>query len=435
MNKYMHILLICLLFSRGAAAKHVGEELLIDQMRAYVPMTDAAADMLYALAAKEDGPKSACLQSIEPLSFWYLGIKKLPYLNLGSLPTPVHKLEQFGMAIGLSNLYIKRDDLSGALLADGSRTYGGNKLRKLELFFGDALDKGAKTVVTFGPVGSNHATATALHAQRLGFRTISMLTQQIPSYGVRDNLKRMYASGSQIHYCVNAGLRAAGVPYVFARNKLDYGDFPYFVPTGGSSPLGTVGYVNAVFELKKQIEAGAMPEPDLIYVACGSVGTAAGLMLGVQAAGLKTRIVPVCIEPEDWPNYKKKIATLITDCCSLLRSYDQEFPEINIADDEIDLVQDFTGRRYAMYTSEGMRALELLQQTEGIRLDGTYTAKAMAALIAHAKQGILQDKVLLFWNTYCDQSSIDRVPDVDYHRLPIGLHRFFEEPVQALDVH
>ena len=51
--------------------------------------------------------------------------EKLPYVALVEFPTPVQKLDRLGGEVGVSQLYIKRDDLSGKI-------YGGNKPRKLE---------------------------------------------------------------------------------------------------------------------------------------------------------------------------------------------------------------------------------------------------------------------------------------------------------------
>ena len=100
--------------------------------------------------------------------------RKLPYVSLGEFPTPVQKLDQLGRQLGLDNLFIKRDDLSG-------KVYGGNKIRKLEFILGDAVRNKAKEVLTFGSVGSNHALATAIYARQLGLKSISMLVCRFSS--------------------------------------------------------------------------------------------------------------------------------------------------------------------------------------------------------------------------------------------------------------
>src|SRR5690606_9748357 len=63
-------------------------------------------------------------------------------------------------------------------------------------------------------------------------------------------------------------------------------DDPFVIPPGGSDALGTLGYVNAALELAAQIEDGSSPRPRAIHVAGGTLGTAAGLALGLAIAEL-----------------------------------------------------------------------------------------------------------------------------------------------------
>ncbi len=78
----------------------------------------------------------------------------------------------------------------------------------------------------------------------------------------------------------------------------------YCIPPGGSCALGALGYVNAAFELKMQIERGELPEPDEIFIAYGTMGTAAGLALGIRAAGLHSRIRAIRVVPDSWQTTK-----------------------------------------------------------------------------------------------------------------------------------
>ena len=67
------------------------------------------------------------------------------------------------------------------------------------------------------------------------------------------------------------------------------------VPTGGSGPAGNLGFVSAAYELAEQVRAGALPEPESIYVAVGTGGTQAGLTLGLRLAGLRSRLLGVLV--------------------------------------------------------------------------------------------------------------------------------------------
>jgi D-cysteine desulfhydrase len=112
---------------------------------------------------------------------------------------------------------------------------------------------------------------------------------------------------------------------------------------------------------------------------------------------------------------------------------DSSFPHVEISDDDVDIRHDFFGSQYAQFTEQGKEALNLVEQFEGIRLDGTYTGKTMAALIDHVKNQGLRNEVNLFWNTYNARDFSDTIKGVDYHQLPGCFHRYFEEDVQPLD--
>lgn len=351
--------------------------------------------------------------------------ERLPYVSLCELPTPMKKLERLGQEMGLDHLYVKQDDLSGKL-------YGGNKPRKLEFLLGHALHVKAKCVLTFGPAGSNHALATAIYAQQVGLKSISMLMPQPNAHYVRVNLLMGHYCGAELHQERKIlSLRLATVREVL-RQKLRYGHSPLLIPVGGSSPLGVIGSVNAAFELKEQIVAGEIPEPDRIYVALGSGGTAVGLLLGVRAAGLKSRVISVRVAGEKWANVSR-IGKLFHETNSMLCSLDSSFPEIRFAEKDIDIRHDFLGPGYALFTEQGMEAVTRAENTEGIKLDGTYTGKTFAALIDDVERPDLKDKVVLFWNTY-NSRDLSRVIDaVDYRKLPRCFHRYFEEEVQPLE--
>jgi 1-aminocyclopropane-1-carboxylate deaminase/D-cysteine desulfhydrase-like pyridoxal-dependent ACC family enzyme len=358
--------------------------------------------------------------------------EKLPHVSLGEFPTPVQRLERLGAQLGIGHLYMKRDDLSG-------RLYGGNKPRKLEFILGDAIRSGATEVVTFGGAGSNHALATAVYAQYLGLKSISMLVPQPNARYVRDNLLMSHCCGAELH-SVRAGMESTkSVPLVFlatvyqlVRHRVKSGRFPYLIPPGGSSPLGVAGFVNAAFELRKQVTNDEMPEPEYVYVACGTMGTAAGLLLGLRAARLKSHVVSVRVTSEKFVN-TGRMTKLINRTNSLIHSLDPSFPMFEFSPTDADIRHGYFGKRYALFTNEGMEAVSLMRECEDIKLDGTYTGKALAALIDDARNGNLRGKSVLFWNTLNSRSHPESMSNLDYHELPRCFHRYFEEDVQPLD--
>ncbi len=349
----------------------------------------------------------------------------LAHLSLGELPTPVQRLPGVEALTGARGLYVKRDDLSG-------RPYGGNKLRKLEFLLAAARAQGAAEVLTFGGAGSNHALATAIYARQVGLGSISMLVRQINSGAVRRNLLASWHAGAELHhYPDERGMRAA-VRYQLMRHEALTGKTPYVIAGGGSAPAGVVGFVNAALELAAQIRAGELPEPSRIYVALGTAGTVAGLALGLSAAGLgHVRVIAVRVVHPDIGN-RARCERLYRDTARLLHEADPAFAPGELAAGAIELRHDFYGERYAQLTPAAVDAIRTLRDADGITLEGTYTGKAFAALLADLRAGP-REGCTLFWNTYNSRPLPAAVGRIHYRELPAGFHRYFEQPVQALE--
>jgi 1-aminocyclopropane-1-carboxylate deaminase/D-cysteine desulfhydrase-like pyridoxal-dependent ACC family enzyme len=354
----------------------------------------------------------------------------LPYVSLGVFPTPVQKLDRLGQEIGVDNLYFKRDDLSG-------KVFGGNKLRKLEFILGNTLRTGKKEVMTFGAAGSNHALATAIYARQLGLSSISMLVAQPNAQYIRRNLLLSHHVKAELHQYSNLRFLKPvinpAVLYQLLCHRLKKGQLPMVIPMGGSYPLGVIGFVNAAYELEEQIRRREIDEPDYIYVAAGSMGTAAGLVVGLKALQSKTRVVAVRVNNHHIVNEKRMI-NLIHKTNSFLSAVDPSFPRLVISGQDIDIRHRYSGGEYALFTPEGMTAVNLVKKYSGIQLEGTYTGKAFAALIDEAKKPYLKNKVLLFWNTYNSLDFSETIANIDYHLLPRCFHRYFEDKVQPLEM-
>ncbi|MCP3874665.1 MAG: pyridoxal-phosphate dependent enzyme, partial [Desulfobacteraceae bacterium] len=310
--------------------------------------------------------------------------------------------------------------------------YGGNKIRKLEYLLGDVLRKKAKEILTFGAAGSNHALATAVYANKYKIPCTAMLMAQPNADYVRQNLKYSHVAYSKLrHYHTK---KAMYIPLAVRMIKrfVTNGKFPYIIWPGGSAPLGTIGYVNAALELKDQIDKGLLPEPDKIYVPMGTMGTAVGLTIGLKAAGLKTQVVAVRVVEAHMGN-EKKFKALYRKTLALLRSSDPEFPILTYDPGDVDITHDFFGEKYALFSKNGMAAVEFMKKKQGIQLEGTYTGKTMAALIHNATTREFKNEVVLFWNTYNSIDFSDAIKGADYKELPVAFHRYFEEDVQPLD--
>jgi len=345
---------------------------------------------------------------------------KVAWTLMGAYPTRVHRLENLGAHLGCPDLWIKRDD-------ESSDIYGGNKVRMMEFVLADAKEKNRDTLICWGALGSNQVMASCIYGRELGFENISIVFGQQPIHDyVRRNLLIDASLKARMDHAKSSAELALKllVQYLKHTNPLT-GKRPYLVPLVGSSPLSCLGYVNAAFELKDQIEEGLLPEPDFIFITVGTGGTMAGLQLGLRLAGLKSKVIGVRVLERNLSN-ERIIAWEINRTLRFLerRGCKMNCPRYNAAD--ITLMHDFFGEEYAAPTEEGRAAIDIAQEHEGFPLDTTYTGKTMAALMSFARRDGNADKKILFWNTL---NSVDLEPFLknapDPQSLPPKFHRYF----------
>lgn len=341
----------------------------------------------------------------------------LPHVPLAQLPTPVHQAAALAQRLHLQRLYIKRDDLSG-------EQYGGNKVRKLEFLLGKAVKEQRHEVMTIGFAGSNHAAATAFYAHRLGLRSISMLLPQAPSSTAANNLLLSHASNAELHLYDSMEALQLGIGEEKERHRRQFGSEPLLIPAGGSSALGTVGFVNAALELGEQIRRGELAQPDRIYAALGTMGTVAGLAAGLHAAGIACEVAGVRVVDRNFAN-REKTLRLIHETTELLHAGDSSFAPEAFPSDRVIVDESQYGDGYGIPTAETRDAVAMVAQTEEILLEETYTGKAFAAVVRDARQGRLQGKTVLFWDTYNSRDMESLVSGTDYHALPQSLHEYF----------
>ncbi len=351
----------------------------------------------------------------------------MPWVSLGQFPTPVRPLEALGESLGLSGLWIKRDDMS-------SPDYGGNKVRKLEFLLADAKARGRSSVLTLGAVGSNHVLATTVHSKKPGLKNIAVFTPQPVQEYIRPNLLANFNLGCEMNYAASIPALPFKVMSVYlfhwlARDR----SRPYFIWFGGSSALGVLGYVNCALEIAEQVKAGEMPEPDYIFCAVGSSGTFAGLWLGMKFAGLRTEVIGVRVLDKSGAN-EGIAARLARSSLKLLRKLDPSVPELKVESAGFNILHDYCGPGYARFTTECVEAVKAVKELEGIKLEGTYTGKAMAGLMGFAGKKSLRDETLLFINSY-NSADISRYVNInpDYRRLPGVFHQFYEREIEKVE--
>jgi D-cysteine desulfhydrase len=308
--------------------------------------------------------------------------ERLPWLPLGAFPTPVERLrfERFG-----DGHWVKRDDLSGTM-------YGGNKVRKLEWLLAEARRQGAERLITLGAAGSHHALATTAYGRALGFQVTLALFPQPLTPHVREVLLRHHALGAELWYSPRMELLPLAV---LAARRAHRGQRCFVVAAGGSDPHGTLGYVNAALEVAEQIRSGALPEPEAVHLAMGTMGTAAGLAIGFALADLPVQVRAVRITSRIVTN-AWALRSLVRRTLALLEKDVPQLPSMEAVLGRIHVEHRCIGRGYGHETADGRRAAELFAEA-GLTLDPTYTAKAAVAFLDALERRPARPH--LFWHT------------------------------------
>ena len=288
---------------------------------------------------------------------------------LGSAPTAVRPLDGVP-ELAHVDLWVKDER------AFGDGVWGGNKVRKLEWLLPEAERRGVRVLFTVGGIGTHWGLACALYGADAGLRTVLGLVDQPVDDHVRAQLRRLEASGAEVHRYRTPGRLRLAAPWLLATH-LSGGRLPWYLPAGGSNPVGTLGYVETALEIADQVRRGEMPEPGTVVVPVGSGGTVAGLALGLRIAGLRTRVLGVVVNDAfrlDAP----VLARLARRTADLLRSRGADgLPRIGPAD--VVARADWLGRTYGDPTPAAVRMVAAMART-GRELEPVYTGKALAAI-------------------------------------------------------
>jgi len=345
---------------------------------------------------------------------------------LTNLPSKVERLKELEKHLKLDGgeIYIKRDD-------NIHNIYGGNKLRKFEFILGEALRKKKKGIITLGGIGTNHGLACAIITKELELKCELFLSLQPLNWHVQRSLLLYDFFGAKLHFAKSFEF---GV-FKSLLFRLFHPKF-FLMSNGGSpilgfgTPLGTVGFINAIFELKKQIDEGSLPIPDIIFVPAGSSGTSAGLTAGCKLLGLKTKVYPVKVSLDIVVN-QKTIMKIANKTLKFLRKRDKKIPDVKVGENDFQLIKGYLGSGYGVKTIKGQSAVDLIYELEGkkndFKLETTYTGKTMAAMLEFLEKEENKSKKILFWNTY-NSNDLDnylRETKFDYEKLPKKFHKYF----------
>jgi D-cysteine desulfhydrase len=313
-----------------------------------------------------------------------------PRLPLAHLPTPLVRPARLAQALGV-DLWVKRDDVTGGPEA-------GNKIRKLEFLLGDAIERGADTVITCGAVQSNHARAAAIACATVGLRCLLFLrAAELPDDGGRGvpasrehaplagNVLLDELSGAEIRLVTPATYRRrAEVMDAAAEELRAAGHRPYVIPEGGSNGLGALAYVEAMAEIRAQLDAAGAAPFDVLVHACGSGGTAAGVALGCGRHGVaaEVRSMAVC---DDAPTFTARIQGIVEEARALE-------PDLAPAPWSVD--DRHKGPAYGVSDAAQRACIARVARLSGLVLDPVYTGKAFSGVWAMCESGSLRGRVL-----------------------------------------
>lgn len=306
-------------------------------------------------------------------------MKQISRLHFAHLPTPIEELPRLSEALGGPRLLIKRDDQTGL-------AFGGNKTRKLEFLVAEALDQGARTLISGGALQSNHCRQTAAAAARFGLDCILVLNGEMPDEPSA-NLLLDQLFGAEIVTVADRAYRDQTLQATFDKAS-SAGRKPYLVPYGGSSPTGALGYAFAVEEFMKQ-----NGQADWMVFGTSSGGTHAGLVLGQRVFGYKGKVLGISIdESEDW--LKTHVSALASGASEKLGERIEFIPADVLAN------ADYCGAGYGVLTDAEREAVQLFAKYEGLLLDPVYTGRAAAGMIDLIRTGFFKkEETILFWHT------------------------------------
>jgi len=311
-----------------------------------------------------------------------------PRLRLANYPTPLEKLVNLSKDEGYQ-IFVKRDDTIGPGL-------GGNKTRKLEYLLADAQIKGARKLVTFGGLQSNHTRITTAAGRALGMQVDLFFFERRPKQ-LSGNLFLSHLMGATLHF-IPLGSGAGGLSLESVIRLVHWVAWlrvgaHYYIPVGGHTWLGCLGYVNAAIEIDRQAREIGIDDAQIV-LAAGSGGTLAGLMAGFELIGSQLRLLGIDVG-KLWKGFPNSIARLASEICSKLGEQhvftSQQAPLIEAK---------YVGEKYGAPSREGLSALRHVAQREGLLLDPVYTAKAFAGLLDQCRTHKLNpNKAVIFLHT------------------------------------
>ncbi|OGG50803.1 MAG: hypothetical protein A3F84_17440 [Candidatus Handelsmanbacteria bacterium RIFCSPLOWO2_12_FULL_64_10] len=293
-------------------------------------------------------------------------LDRLPRLSLADLPTPLLDCPRLSEALGGPRILVKREDLTGL-------AFGGNKVREFEYSIAPAVEGGYDVLLHGAASQSNQSRITAAAAARLGLKAVVVGRRDAHADPASGNLLLTRLFGAEVHLVESEAERAAVVERLRSEGRRVYN-----TSTDGA-PLRSVAYVDGFLELWGQVEARRI-RPDVLYV-CSGAHTHVGLVVGARALGIPLRIVGISPSPRKNAEANAHLARIANENARILGL------DLTFGAEDIESYGEYAGESYGVVTPAAREAVQLVARTEGLALDPVYTAKTVAGLIDHIRQG------------------------------------------------
>ena len=168
-------------------------------------------------------------------------LTQIPRTNLVNGITPIEPMPNLSRTCGGGALFVKRDDAMGF-------AFGGNKVRQLEFYLGEALNQGADTILITGAVQSNFVRLAAAASNKLGLNCHVQLEERVKKndehYRSSGNVFLDKLLGATLHHFPE-GEDEAGADRqleVIAEALKGQGKTPYIIHLAPGHPaLGALG--------------------------------------------------------------------------------------------------------------------------------------------------------------------------------------------------
>lgn len=301
---------------------------------------------------------------------------EMPRAGLSRVETPLERLDRLSAANTGATIWAKRDDMQGL-------AFGGNKVRQLDYYFGEAIQQGADTVLITGAVQSNFCRLCAAFAAKLGLACHIQLEDRVPKndplYLEGGNVLVDRLLGATLHHFGTGEDEAAADASLeqIAEDLRRQGAKPYVIHLApGHPPLGALGYINCARAILDEAQEHGVTF-DHIAIPSGSGATHAGFLYGMRALGSDIPITGMCVR-RPAVEQKPRIENRCQEMADLLGATNPVQPDDVVVNDR------FYWPGYGVLNAPTERAIRLAARNEAMMLDPVYTGKCMAGALAIA---------------------------------------------------